>query len=66
MTLQEARDLIGHKVAYRPTVGKVEEGVITAVNTAYVFVRYGGDMHSKATRPEVLETIGLRASGSDG
>lgn len=67
MTLDEARAAIGHdrKVVYRPYPGAVEEGVITAVRSwrtptgpvGYVFVRYGGDVGSKATRPEDLEFL---------
>jgi hypothetical protein len=32
-----------------------EDGVIISVNDTYVFVRYTGDQHSKATRPGDLE-----------
>jgi hypothetical protein len=31
-----------------------EEGIITGFNEAVVFVRYRGDLHSKATRYEDL------------
>lgn len=31
-----------------------EEGVITGLNERFVFVRYGSDQHSKATRPDDL------------
>lgn len=47
MTTAEAHENIGNKVIYLPTN---EEGVITSVNEMYVFVRYGSDTHSKATR----------------
>jgi len=64
MTLDEARARIGHKVAYRDydyngmdIVAVLTEGVITSVNDRYVFVRYGADMHSKATRPEDLSAV---------
>ncbi len=50
MTLDEARELIGNAVVYRPFGGPVEQGVITSVNDYFVFVRYGADLHSKATR----------------
>ena len=50
MTLEEARDHIGHGVLYSPCGGPVEEGVITSVNEHYVFVRFGADKASKATR----------------
>ena len=56
MTLDEARERIGHKVVYRAGVHRknyasTEEGVITSVNDHYVFVRYGADTGSKATYP---------------
>lgn len=34
-----------------------EDGMITSVNDTYVFVRYAGDQHSKATSPEDLELL---------
>jgi hypothetical protein len=42
---------VGRHVIYtdRPG-GKVEQGVITSFSEHYVFVRYGADVHSKATR----------------
>lgn len=62
MRLEEACQAIGLKVVYRLTYtgdgGKFcEEGVITSVNPFFVFVRYGGDAHSKATPPECLTLI---------
>ena len=55
MTLQEARDNIGAWVVYEPYQGcEKETGIITSVNDTYVFVKYGNDLHSKATRPENL------------
>jgi len=57
VTLQEACAVINRPVIYVPRVGEPEEGIVTAVNTAYVFVRYGNDQHSKATRPEDLEVV---------
>ena len=33
---------------------RVEKGLVTSVNRTYVFVRFGGDSHSKACRPEDL------------
>jgi hypothetical protein len=58
MTLEEAKERIGHKVAYvQPGAPRLEEGVITSVNKTFVFVRYGADMGSKATRPEDLVTV---------
>jgi hypothetical protein len=51
---------IGRKVIYRAKSGQLstlppEEGVITSFTDLFVFVRYGGDTHSKATRPNDLE-----------
>lgn len=31
--------------------------MVTSVNDTYVFVRYGSDTHSKATRPEDLQPL---------
>ncbi|AMM44972.1 hypothetical protein SP15_174 [Bacillus phage SP-15] len=57
MKLNEAEPR--RKVVYTPYIGcpdhLKEEGVITTVGTRYVFVRYGNDIHSKATSPEDLE-----------
>jgi hypothetical protein len=56
MTLDEARAHIGDTVVYghchRP-----EEGEITSVRPPYVFVRYGWEPCSKATRPEDLTLL---------
>lgn len=59
MTLDDARQHIGHGVVYRPRhyPPDTEQGVITSVNDTYVFVRYGTNTHSKATRPEQLELL---------
>lgn len=46
---------IGCKVVYRNGLGQFEDGVITSFNDHYVFVRYGADAHSKATRREDLQ-----------
>lgn len=56
MTLDEARDGIGRLVVYGGNGNTMrEEGVITSVNNSYVFVRYTGDMGSKATAAEALQ-----------
>ena len=59
MTLEEAKNNIGRYVTYTPFQGcsknQYELGVITGVNETYVFVRYGNDINSKATRPEDLK-----------
>lgn len=49
---------IGRSVLYtgnRFPGGKLESGIITALTTFSVFIRYGDDRHSKATRREDLE-----------
>lgn len=49
---------IGRLVIYREIPGHIrEQGVITSFNDGYVFVRYGSDTHSKATRREDLEWL---------
>lgn len=55
VTLEAARENIGRGVVYRPGFGEPEAGVITSVGEANVFVRYGADRGSKATRPGDLE-----------
>lgn len=58
MTLDEAREHVGHKVVYRaPHVRRSEageEGVVTSVNDHYVFVRYSSKAGSQATYPAQL------------
>lgn len=58
MTLEECRNNIGRLVTYIPfrscDQSLLETGTITSVNDKYVFVRYGNDINSKATRPEDL------------
>ena len=52
---------IGRKVVYRDRTGwKVEEGVITSFNDTCVFVRYGADTGSRATRREDLDWLEAR------
>lgn len=49
---------IGRGVVYMPGHGQTnEDGIITSVNDSYVFVRYAGDIHSKATRYEDLRWL---------
>jgi hypothetical protein len=62
MTLDEARDHIKDKVIYRDSSG-IEEGVITSVNSRYVFVRFGSGTGSKATRPGQLELLSAHTTG---
>jgi hypothetical protein len=54
MTRDEAKTNIGRLVVYRPFPDVYEEGVITSVGDYYVFVRYGSQQTSAATRPEDL------------
>lgn len=45
-------------VVYRRQDGSgAEDGVITSFNHVFVFVRYKGDLHSKATDPNELEWL---------
>lgn len=52
MTIEEAKHNIGAHVVYRS--GIIKHGVITSANDWYVFVRYTGDSHSKATNARDL------------
>jgi hypothetical protein len=65
MTLDEARDHIGDKVVYRPTVGALEDGVITSVSSLMAFVRYGDEGTPQATRPGDLELMAATAAGTE-
>lgn len=65
MTLDEARACIGNAVVYRPHwIYPSEQGVVTSVGTIYVFVRYGTDVHSKATHPSQLEPLTPTSKGA--
>jgi hypothetical protein len=57
VTLDEARDHIGHGVVYQPFRGDPEDGVITGVSGTMVFVRYRGDPAGKATHPADLTLL---------
>jgi hypothetical protein len=49
---------IGRSVLYRRSPRHIEpedRGVITSFNSSYVFVRYGDDFNSRATRREDLD-----------
>lgn len=46
---------VGRDVLYAPRPGCHEVGTITSFNDAFVFVRYRGDAHSKATPRGALE-----------
>jgi hypothetical protein len=49
VTLEEARDHIGHGVVYTAPHGAREDGVITGVSSQVVFVRYAGGGTAKGT-----------------
>lgn len=55
---------IGRRVAYRdrPEV-EPELGVVTSFDRFFVFVRYGADAHSRATKASHLEWVRLASSG---
>jgi hypothetical protein len=57
---------VGMKVVYEPAnwprAKQFEEGVVTSKNAWFVFVRYGADYGSKATRPEDLQPLIEEAS----
>lgn len=55
MTIGEVE--LNRKVVYTDGTGKKEEGIITSSNSKFVFVRYGNDVNSKATRPEDIDYI---------
>lgn len=58
LTLDEARRSVGAGVVFRGGASAEDEaGVITSVNAAYVFVRYAGDQHSKATPADRLSLL---------
>lgn len=58
ITLEQAKANIGNRVTYTCAGSQDKEyGVITSVNSKFVFVRYGSDINSKATSPEDL-TLG--------
>ena len=61
MTLDQARQHIGDGVVYSPDHGPAEDGTITGTSDRYVFVRYAGDSHSKATAPEDLTLLARRS-----
>jgi hypothetical protein len=56
---------IGRAVRYQPRYRVMEDGVITSFNDSYVFVRYGLDKHSQATRREELSWVNGNGTGND-
>lgn len=66
MTLDEARVHVGHGVVYQYPGRPPEDGTITGVGGWWVFVRYRGDVGSKATDPASLSLLaGDATSGAD-
>lgn len=63
MTLDEAREHVGHAVAYNPAGGEPEHGTITAASTVYVFVQYPGERGTRATYPGDLTLIAAAERG---
>lgn len=60
MTLDEARAQVGAGVVYRPHPGApAEDGEIVRVTARWVFVRYRGDTHPKATAAEQLTLLSV-------
>lgn len=57
MTIEEAKNMLGAGVVYKNGNGSSEDGVITSVNSTWVFVQYRGDFHSKATDPAQLNPL---------
>ncbi len=55
--IEPTHDDVGRKVIYTAWHNLSEEGVITSFNDQYIFVRYGGDVNSKATRRTNLDWI---------
>lgn len=59
MELKDAE--VDRKVVYTPFKGcnpkMLEEGIITSVNSRFVHVRYGSNVHSKATDASDIEYI---------
>ncbi len=47
----------GRSVLHQAAHGDIEEGTVVAWNEPYVFVRFRGDIHSKACRRQDLEWI---------
>ena len=60
---------VGQAVVYRdpnwPASVPSEQGVITAINPSFVFVRYGSDTHSKATLDVALTPLNKGKNNED-
>lgn len=55
---------IGRTVAYRDHPNTNPElGIVTSFDRFFVFVRYGADLHSRATKASHLEWVRLASSG---
>lgn len=57
MTIDEAREHIGDGVVIDVIGFMPEDGIITGTSDRFVFVRYSGEVHAKATRPEDLTLL---------
>lgn len=67
MDLATAAAHVGDGVVYDPGNGQPrEDGVITSVNSRYVFVRYHGDTGSKATPAQALRLAGETPARQEG
>jgi hypothetical protein len=66
MTLDEAREHIGHGVVYTAPHGAREDGVITGVSSRVVFVRYADDQTSKGTYAADLTLLAGTAATTAG
>lgn len=51
LTLEQARQLIGHPVRYVLRYGATVSGIITHVTDKYVFVQHEGEPYPLATNP---------------
>jgi hypothetical protein len=68
MTIDEARSLLSlpedeRRVRYSRDGWFPGEGVVTSVSERFAFVRYEGDVHSKATDPADLTLLAGKVPG---
>lgn len=52
--INPTKEDIGREVTYIDGAGDKEFGTISSFNDTYIHVKYGGDIHSKATSREDL------------
>lgn len=55
MNIEDA--YVGMKVVYNISHKAEERGIVTSINDKYIFVRFLGDIGSKATPPFLLEGV---------